>query len=79
MEINKQNTDQIPCIDIEKEDPSLIGKTVFKKSLNPFKSGIKTATIKGFVINEQTQRLAFTFEEDDSNVECWRCKLLPEA
>lgn len=53
--------------------PELIGKLVRKSSNKPFKSGEKVNTVKGIATNEQTQRPAFIFEEDDSNVECWRC------
>ena len=52
---------------------SYIGKQVAKKSKKPFKSGEKVNTVTGVTINEQTGNPAFTFEEDDSNVECFRC------
>lgn len=51
---------------------NMIGKKV-KKANKPFKSGNKENTVKGIIINQQINRLAFIFEEDDSNVECWRC------
>jgi hypothetical protein len=51
---------------------NLIGKKVCKAQ-KPFKSGNKENTVKGVVINSNVNRLAFIFEEDDSNVECWRC------
>lgn len=52
---------------------SYIGKQVAKKSKKPFKSGSKVNTITGVITNTQTGNPAFTFQEDDSNVECWRC------
>lgn len=53
-----------------------IGTKVYKISGNPFKSGIKIATITGVVINEQDpkKRQAYTFAEDDSIVNCELCK-----
>ena len=53
--------------------PELIGKQVRKTSNKPFKSGNKINTVKGIMVNPQTQRPAFFFADDDSNVECWRC------
>jgi len=53
---------------------SYIGKKVRKISSKPFKSGEKVNTVKGITTNEHTGRLAFTFEEDDSNVECYSCR-----
>jgi hypothetical protein len=53
-----------------------IGKQVVKNSGKPFKSGDTVNTVKGLTTNLQTGNSAFTFEEDESNVECWRCKLL---
>lgn len=57
-------------------DPTLLGRKVSKQSGRPFKSGEKTATISGYTFNDMTKKLAFTFEEDDSNVECFRCTLI---
>jgi hypothetical protein len=51
-----------------------IGDKVFKKSNKPFKSGKKTNTIKGFVINPYTNKRALVFEEDDSVVDEWICE-----
>jgi hypothetical protein len=53
-----------------------IGKQVCKRSNKPFKSGEKINTIRGIVQHIQTPNLAFTFEEDDSSVECCRCVVL---
>lgn len=55
-----------------------IGRVVEKQSGKPFKSTNKINTVKGLVKNPQTGHLAFIFEEDDSNVECWRCRLVIE-
>lgn len=52
----------------------LIGTQVVKRSNKPFKSSKKVNTVRGIVKNPQTNRFAFIFEEDDSNVECWKCK-----
>jgi hypothetical protein len=54
----------------------MIGKQVSKISRKPFKSGEKINTIKSVTQNPQTGNLAFEFNEDESNVECWRCKLV---
>lgn len=55
----------------------LIGKKVIKFPSNkPFKSGFKTNTVKDVIVHEITGRPAFTFEEDDSYVECRQC--IPE-
>jgi hypothetical protein len=39
----------------------------------PFKSGLKTNTIKGVIEHPELKIPAYTFEEDDSYVECRRC------
>ena len=54
---------------------SFIGRKVKKKTGKPFKSTFKVNTVKDLVINPYTQKIAFTFMEDDSNVECFRCEL----
>jgi len=53
----------------------LIGQLVKKRSNKPFKSGNKVNTVKGITTHNETMRLGFTFEDDDSVVECWRCVL----
>lgn len=60
-----------------------IGKKVCKCSISqknntdkPFKSGKKTNTINGVIIHPILNIPAYTFEEDDSYVECRRCKIL---
>lgn len=57
-------------------DHSLIGRKVVKSSGRPFKSGSKDATISGYTFHERTKKLSFTFLEDDSYVECFRCSLI---
>ena len=58
---------------------SMIGKKVQKTSPQPFKSGLKTNTVKGIVQHFVLKDLpAFIFEEDDSMVECRRCKEVKE-
>lgn len=52
----------------------LVGKQVYKPSGKPFKSGEKVNTVTGVVEHPYTDHLAFTFEEDDSAVECFRVK-----
>lgn len=52
-------------------------KTNSKFEPKPFKSGRKINTVKAVVVHEQTQRPGFTFEEDESVVECFRCSLAP--
>lgn len=57
---------------------SFIGCKVQKKSKSgtepkPFKSGLKINTVKGIMNHPQLNIPAFTFEEDESYVECRRC------
>ncbi len=58
-----------------KEYDSWIGKKVVKKSRNPFKSQKKQATVKGISINPDSNKIAFSFNEDDSLVNCEMCTL----
>lgn len=60
-----------------------IGKKVTKCSItdrednnSKFKSGLLENTIKGLTIHEFLETPAYTFEEDESNVECRRCKIV---
>ena len=64
-----------------------IGKQVTKKSFTksgkpkaskPFKSGLKINTVKGVIEHPILEIPAYTFEEDDSYVECRRCHLTEE-
>jgi hypothetical protein len=53
--------------------PLPIGTRVRKISGKPFKSGLKFGTIKGY-LDHPTQKIpCYTFYEDDSFVESWRC------
>lgn len=68
----------------EKSWRSMVGKRVWKNpkttskfSPKPFKSGLQVNTVKAVVPHGFTPHLAFSFEEDDSLVECWRCSLAP--
>ncbi len=74
MNIYKADIAEMPRIQITEPDDSFIDKTIVKKSAKPFKSGSKLAIIKGFVINEHTEKLCFVLE-DKSIVECFRCKI----
>ena len=49
-------------------------KRPYKKK--KFKSGLFMNTIKGVIIHPELGIPAYTFEEDDSYVECRRCKIL---
>lgn len=52
-----------------------MGKSVYKfKSGKPFKSGNKINTVAGVINHPQLNVPAFIFVEDDSYVECRRCK-----
>lgn len=63
----------ITTADLKKLDQLPIGSIVVKRSGRPFKSGRISNTIKGYTINEQTKLPAYIFDEDDSNIECFRC------
>ncbi len=51
----------------------LVGRTVIKKSGKPFKSGAKKGTVTGTMLHPTSGHLCYTFAEDDSYVECFRC------
>jgi len=54
-----------------------IEKQVTKfKSGKPFKSGFQTNTVKAVINHPILNIPAYTFEEDDSYVECRRCKVI---
>lgn len=54
-----------------------IGKQVHKDgSGKPFKSGLKVNTVKAVIDHPILDVPAYTFEEDDSYVECRRCDVL---
>lgn len=55
----------------------MIGQKVNKpKSKNPFKSTFLVNTVKGITVNPNTGRPGFTFEEDESIVDCFQCGLV---
>lgn len=53
-------------------------KTTSKHEPKPFKSGRKVNTVTGIAPHPQTGGIAFTFVEDESLVECFRCSLAPQ-
>lgn len=58
-----------------------VGKRTHKTSIRggepkPFKSGFKVNTIKDVINHPQLNIPAYTFEEDESYVECRRCIIL---
>lgn len=62
-----------------------IGKYVRKGSfdleknpgkIKPFKSGRKVNTVKSVIVHPKLNIPAYTFEEDDSYVECRRCHIV---
>lgn len=52
----------------------MLNRLVYKPSGKPFKSGFKTAVPRMIVKHDQTDHLAFLFD-DESKVECFRCEL----
>lgn len=65
---------------------AMIGSKVWKNPTTtskfepkPFKSGSKINTVSGVVNHPQTNRPGFTFVEDGSIVECFRCSIAPEG
>lgn len=54
-----------------------LGQKVVKTSGKPFKSGLKSNTVRSLTFGYQN-RPGFTFEEDDSVVEAFRCELAGE-
>ena len=53
-----------------------IGRKVIKLSGKPFKSRLKTNTIKGTVTNPNTNKLAYEFFEDNSCVDTEKCQIV---
>lgn len=53
-------------------------KTSYKPGLEPkpFKSGFKTNTIKDVIEHPQLKIPAYTFEEDESYVDCRKCIII---
>lgn len=65
-------------IDLSEEENGyyeLVGKKVKKDSGKPFQSKNKINTVKSIVFHPQRFVLAFSFEEDNSLVECGKCSL----
>jgi len=50
-----------------------IGCCVEKSSGCPFKSSLKVNTVIGVVWSEERKAAMYTFQEDESQVECWCC------
>lgn len=46
------------------------------KPKKPFKSGFKINTIKGVIKHKELKCFAFIFEEDDSYVSVYQCRIL---
>lgn len=55
---------------------SIIKKDNNPSESKPFKSGFKINTIKGLINHPILNIPAYTFEEDDSYVECRRCVII---
>ena len=53
-----------------------IGRQVEKFSGKPFRNGEKIGTVKGIELHTITTRPAYVFEEDNGQVECWRCRVV---
>jgi len=52
-------------------------KNIGKYKLKPFKSGLKVNTISGVIPHPKLEgRMAYTFDEDESYVECRRCEVI---
>lgn len=54
--------------------PVYSGVRVVKRSNKTFKSGQKINTVNGLTFNQNTGNLAYTFVEDNSIVDCYKCK-----
>ena len=54
-----------------------LGQKVVKTSGKPFKSGLKTNTVRSITFG-YANKPGFKFEEDDSIVEAFRCELVGE-
>lgn len=86
FDVFKKHYDFImPRLDEIKVLSENIGKKVEKCSIGrqeengkPFKSGSITNTVKSIIIHPILEVFAYTFEEDDSYVECRRCKVVEQ-
>ncbi len=54
----------------------VIGEPVRKRSKKPFKSGNIINTVFGVTINPHSNKVAFTFYEDDSVVDVFQCRTI---
>lgn len=52
-----------------------VGQKIEKKSGRPFKSTLKINTATALCCDLIVRNLCLVFEEDDSYVECYRCKI----
>jgi hypothetical protein len=55
-----------------------IGSKVVKQTALPFKSTLRTNTVKGYCFHPITARPCYLFEEDDSHVETRMCEAAPQ-
>jgi len=55
------------------DKPICEGDKVIKRSRKPFKSGRKVGTVKSITVNPNTNKIAFSFIEDNSIVDCFQC------
>jgi hypothetical protein len=81
--VEKRTEETYDRCKIIEEYKSNIGKAVAKCSIGEqkengkkFKSGNTVNTIKGVIMHEFIDEPAYIFEEDDSYVECRRCKIV---
>jgi hypothetical protein len=56
-----------------------IGSKVVKQTALPFKSTLRTNTVKGYCFHPITARPCYLFEEDDSHVETRMCEPAPQG
>lgn len=64
--------------DIMNDLSGYIGQKVVKESGKPFKSGRKINTVKSVTNHPSLNIPAFTFQEDDSVVECRQVELVKD-
>jgi len=65
---------------------TMVGKRVCKTSRSnnkvtpkPFKSTFRVNTVKAVIFPPETNHACFIFEEDESFVRCYQCRLAPES
>lgn len=66
--------DRKPRVEFRSTYELLVGRAVSKASGKPFKSHRKINTVRA-VVEDERFGLCFAFNEDDSLVECWRCRV----